>query len=67
MLMFAPAAYALMTENIMGREYIMDYLDAPAPSLNRYVGKHVRVLGNQRWKRMERTPVIAVERCEIVW
>ena len=63
----APAAYALMTENIMGREYIIDYLDAPAASLSRYEGKHVRVLGNQRWKRSERVPVIAVERCEIVW
>ena len=63
----APAAYALMTENIMGREYIIDYLDAPAASLSRYEGKHVRVLGNQRWKRSERVPVIAVERCEMIW
>jgi len=63
----APAAYALMTENIMGREYIIDYLDAPVASLSRYEGKHVRVLGNQRWKRSERIPVIAVERCEIIW
>ena len=56
-----------MTENIMRREYIIAYLDAPANSLNQYVGKHVRVLGNQRWKRSERYPVIAVERCEMVW
>ena len=51
----------------MGREYIIDYLDAPAASLSRYEGKHVRVLGNQRWKRSERVPVIAVERCEMIW
>ena len=63
----APAAYALMTENIMRREYIIAYLDAPANALSRYEGKHVRILGNQRWKRSERTPVIAVERCEIIW
>ena len=63
----APAAYALMTENIMRREYIRDYLDAPAGSLKQYEGKHVRVLGNQRWKHSERVPVIAVERCEVVW
>ena len=63
----APAAYALMTENIMRREYIIAYLDAPANTLSRYEGKHVRVLGNQRWKRSERVPVIAVERCEVIW
>jgi len=63
----APGAYALMTENIMGREYIIAYLDAPQTSLARFEGKHVRVLGNQHWKRSDRYPVITVERCEIVW
>jgi len=63
----APAAYALMTESVLRRDYIIAYLDAPANSLSRYDGKHVRVLGNQRWKRSERYPVIAVERCEIIW
>ncbi len=63
----APSAYALMTENIMRREYIIAYIDAPANTLSRYDGKHVRILGNQRWKHSERTPVIAVERCEIIW
>jgi len=63
----APGAYALMTENIMGREYVTAYLDAPANSLSRYEGKHVRILGTQRWKRSDRYPVIAIERCEIIW
>ena len=63
----APAAYALMTETVLRREYIIAYLDAPANTLSRYEGKHVRILGNQCWKRSERTPVIAVERCEIIW
>ena len=63
----APGAYALMTENIMGREYINAYLDVPPASLSRFEGKHVRVIGNQRWKRSDRYPVVAVERCEIVW
>ena len=63
----APAAYTLMTENIMGREYINAYLDAPPASLSRFEGKHVRVIGNQRWKRSDRYPVVALERCEIVW
>ena len=51
----------------MGREYIIAYLDAPQTSLARFEGKHVRVLGNQHWKRSDRYPVITVERCEIVW
>ena len=63
----APGAYTLMTENIMGREYINAYLDSPQVNLSRFEGKHVRVVGNQRWKRSDRYPVIAVERCEIIW
>ena len=63
----APGSYALMTENITGREYIIGYLEAPQTNLDRYQGKHVRVLGNQRWARNERYPVIAVERIDIVW
>ncbi len=63
----APARYALMTETVGGRAYIMAYLDAPQMDLVRYEGKHVRVLGNQTWKRDERYPVIAVERLDPVW
>lgn len=63
----APASYALMTENVGGRDYIIAYLEAPQMNLDRYRGKHVRILGNQRWSRNERYPVIAVERIDIVW
>lgn len=63
----APARYALMTETVGGRSYIIAYLDAPQTDLVRYEGKHVRVLGNQTWKRNERYPVIAVERLDPVW
>ena len=63
----APGTYALMTENIMGREYVNAYLDAPLTDLARFAGKHVRVIGNQRWKRSDRYPVITVERCDRVW
>jgi hypothetical protein len=56
-----------MTENVGGRQYIMAYLDAPQMNLARYDGKHVRVLGNQRWKSDERYPVIAIERLDMVW
>jgi uncharacterized protein YraI len=63
----ARTPYALMTESVGGRAYIMAYLDAPQMDLARYEGKHVRVLGNQSWKRDERYPVIAVERLDPVW
>ena len=63
----APGSYALRTETIGGRDYIMAYLEAPQTNLSRYEGKHVRVLGNQRWTRNERYPVIAVERIDMVW
>jgi len=63
----APQPYALMTENIAGREYIIAYLDAPQMNFTRYEGKHVRVLGNLRWQHDERYPIIAVERLDMVW
>jgi SH3-like domain-containing protein len=63
----APGSYALMTPDVGGRQYIIAYLEAPQMNLERYYGKHVRVLGNQRWKRDERYPVIAVERVDMVW
>jgi SH3-like domain-containing protein len=63
----APAPYALMTDNVAGREYIIAYLDAGQTKLARYDGKHVRVFGNQTWKQDERYPVIAVERIDMVW
>jgi SH3-like domain-containing protein len=63
----APAPYALLTQNLMGRQYIIAYLESNQTNLSRYDGKHVRVLGNQRWKRGDRYPVIAIERCDMVW
>ena len=62
-----PGSYALMTPNVDGRDYIIAYLDAPQMNLARYDGKHVRILGNQRWKHDERYPTIAVERVDMVW
>ena len=61
----APGQYALMTENIMGREYIIAYLESSQTNLSRFDGKHVRVMGNSRWKRNERYPVITIERCDL--
>ena len=62
----APAAYVLLTEDVGGRQYIIAYLESSQSNLSRFDGKHVRVLGNQRWKRGDRYPVIAIERCDIV-
>jgi len=63
----APAPYALMTPKSVGLEHIIAYLDAPQLQLTRFEGKHIRVVGNERWKRDERYPVIAVERVDMVW
>jgi SH3-like domain-containing protein len=62
----APAPFVLMTQNIMGREYVIAYLETTQTNLSRYEGRHVRVVGNQRWKKGDRYPVIAIERCEPV-
>ena len=63
----APGAYALLTPDVMGRQYIIAYLEGSQTNLSRYEGKHVRVSGNQRWKRGDRYPVLAIERCDRVW
>jgi len=63
----APGPYALLTDDVMGRQYIMAYLESSQTNLSRYDGKHVRIMGNQRWKRGERYPIIAIERCDMVW
>jgi N-acetylmuramoyl-L-alanine amidase len=62
----APGQYVLMTESVMGREYIIAYLESSHSNLSRHAGRHVRVMGNQKWKRDERYPVITIERCEPV-
>jgi hypothetical protein len=61
------ASYELRTEEIGGRDYRIAYLDTTESNLARYEGKHVRVMGNERWTKGERYPVIVVERVEMVW
>lgn len=63
----APGPYVLMTEDILRRQYVMTYLETSQTDLARFDGKHVRVMGNQRWKLGDRYPVITVERCMMVW
>ncbi len=61
------APYELMTIMVERRQYRIAYLDMAQKDLDKFEGKHVRILGNLRWKKGERYPVIAVDRIELVW
>jgi SH3-like domain-containing protein len=63
----APASYELMTEEVGMRQYRIAYLETVEKNLARYEGKHVKVFGNELWRRSERYPVIAVERIDMIW
>jgi uncharacterized protein YgiM (DUF1202 family) len=63
----SPAAFELMTDEVGGRDYRIAYLESPDKNLAKFVGKHVRVMGNQRWRKGDRDPVIVAERVERVW
>lgn len=63
----APGSYELLTPEVERRQYRIAYLEAPGMNLERYEGKHVRVLGNARWHKGERYPIIAVDRVDMVW
>ena len=63
----APGSYELMTEEVGYRQYRIAYLETTEKNLARYEGKLVRVFGNERWRKTERYPVIAVERIDMVW
>ena len=43
------------------------YLETSETNLKRFEGKHVRIVGTQRWRKGERYPVIAIERVDMVW
>jgi len=62
-----PATCELRTDEVGGRSYRIAYLETTEKNLVRYEGKHVRVLGNERWRKTDRYPVIAVERIDMVW
>ena len=63
----APGSYELLTEEVGYRQYRIAYLETTEKNLQRYEGKHVRVMGNERWRKGDRYPVIAVERVDMVW
>lgn len=62
-----PASHELRTEEVEGRSYRIAYMETTEKNLARYEGKHVRVFGNERWRKTDRYPVIAVERIDMVW
>jgi uncharacterized protein YgiM (DUF1202 family) len=63
----APAAYELRTPEADRLSFRMAYMETSETNLKKYEGKHVRVTGNQRWRKGDRYPVIAIERIDRVW
>ena len=63
----APASFELRTPEVDRLSFRMAYLEASDTNLKKFEGKHVRVVGNQRWRKGDRYPVIAVERIDMVW
>ena len=61
------APYQLMTEEKNRLQHRRDFLESPDINLDRYIGKTVRVQGNEKWKRGDRYPIIIVDRVDIVW
>ncbi len=63
----APANYQLMTPMVERREHRICFLETDKINLERYVGKLVRVAGNERWHKSDRYPILAIDRVNIVW
>jgi uncharacterized protein YgiM (DUF1202 family) len=63
----APASFELRTAEEDRLSFRVAYLETTDTNLKRFVGKHVRIVGTQRWRKGERYPVIALERVDMVW
>ena len=64
----APAAFELRTSGRYDRlSFRVAYLETSDTNLKRFEGKHVRIVGTQRWRKGERYPVITIERVDMVW
>ena len=63
----APTAFELRTAEADRLSFRVAYLETSETNLKRFEGKHVRVVGTQRWRKGERDPVIAIERIDMVW
>lgn len=59
--------YELLTEEVERRQHRIAYLEVAEKDLQKYEGKHVRILGTLKWTEGQRYPVIVVERIEMVW
>jgi uncharacterized protein YgiM (DUF1202 family) len=63
----APAAFELRTPEVERLSFRMAYLESTDANLKKFEGKHVRIIGNQHWRKGDRYPVIAIERIDMVW
>ncbi len=63
----APASYELRTPEVDRLSYRIAYLETSETNLKKYEGKHVRIMGNQRWRKGDREPVIVIERIDRIW
>jgi uncharacterized protein YgiM (DUF1202 family) len=63
----APASFELRTEEADRLSFRTAYLETASMNLKKFEGKHVRLVGTQRWRKGERYPVITVERIDMVW
>jgi uncharacterized protein YgiM (DUF1202 family) len=62
-----PAAFELRTPEADRLSHRVAYLEAPGLNLKKFDGKHVRIIGTQRWHKGDRYPVITIERIDMVW
>jgi uncharacterized protein YgiM (DUF1202 family) len=62
----APASYELRTHEVDRLSFRIAYLETSESNMKKYEGKHVRIMGNQRWRKGERYPVITIERIDLV-
>ena len=63
----APAPYELRTPEVDRLSHRVAYLEISDINPKKYEGRHVRVQGNQRWRKGDRDPVIVVERIDVIW
>jgi uncharacterized protein YraI len=63
----APAPFELRTQEMDRLSSRTAYLEAPGLDLKKFVGKHVRIVGTQRWHKGDRYPVVTIERIDLVW
>jgi uncharacterized protein YgiM (DUF1202 family) len=61
------APYELLTEERLRLQHRRSFVEAPDRNLDRYLGKMVRIQGNERWHKGERYPILTADRVDIVW